>query len=307
MKSKAARLFLFLTALVVLFSAFSAGAGATELEDKRGSLKIVEISVSGEEAIPGLEVSIYKVASIINAERFYEKEYEFSSLFGDLYEMMSVEDTEQVAHACQKIVQEKAVLPDGVGMTDEKGEILFEELEIGLYLITIGKGTSYGVTELPKPFIVQIPVASEDGTHYVYDVTASPKTDSESRFTDISVKKAWKDFDNKDKKRPEAVTIELYADGVLYDTVALTEKNGWKHTWEDLSKLTKWTVKEINTPSGYVSSVTQKDFDFEVVNTYKDKLPQTGQNNMIIIVLAALGVVLVAGGAVLIFNGRKEK
>ena len=55
--------------------------------------------------------------------------------------------------------------------------------------------------------------------------------------------KVWEDGDQ-ETTRPESVRVQLLRDGEVYDTVTLSAENGWRHTWEDLSKQFVWQVIE---------------------------------------------------------------
>ncbi|MCF0110623.1 MAG: Cna B-type domain-containing protein, partial [Erysipelotrichaceae bacterium] len=73
----------------------------------------------------------------------------------------------------------------------------------------------------------------------------------EVELTDLTVTKLWDDENNIEKIRPESITIYLYANGKLIDTVHLTKDNfvgteaiegftytldKWTYTWKDLPK-----------------------------------------------------------------------
>lgn len=305
MKKIALKLFAFAMAAALLVS--GAALAANFDSSALGSLKIVETAVSNGETIPNLSVSVYKVASFVNREKVFELTPDFSGLFTDVNSMTTAEKQSQAAAAAWNYVVSKDIAPASRQTTDEKGEAFFPSLEVGLYLVSIEEGESYGVKELPAPFFAQLPITSDDGETFIYDVTAAPKTDSESRFTDVTVTKVWDDDDNKAGKRTDAVTVELYADGVLYDTVALSSGNSWTHTWSGLSRMTEWTVKEINIPAGYTAKTATDGYRISVINVYGGKLPQTGQNNMIIVFLAAAGIILVASGVVFIVKGSRKK
>ncbi len=52
----------------------------------------------------------------------------------------------------------------------------------------------------------------------------------------VSGSKKWDDSDDQDGIRPQSITVDLYADGVKTDSVTVTEKDGWKWTFEGLPK-----------------------------------------------------------------------
>lgn len=82
--------------------------------------------------------------------------------------------------------------------------------------------------------------------------------------TSVNVTKVWNDSDNQDGKRPNSVTVQLYADGVKSgDPVTLNSSGNWMYTWTDLpmykdgGTLIQYTVQETSTlPKGYTSSIT---------------------------------------------------
>lgn len=84
--------------------------------------------------------------------------------------------------------------------------------------------------------------------------------------TAVTVKKVWNDNDNAAGKRPESVTVQLYADGqAAGKPVELNAANGWSATWDHLVKNTNedgqakpivYTVAETEIPKGYTSKIT---------------------------------------------------
>ena len=53
---------------------------------------------------------------------------------------------------------------------------------------------------------------------------------------DISGSKTWDDKENQDGKRPESITIRLYADGKELRRLEVNEEDNWKWLFEDLPK-----------------------------------------------------------------------
>ncbi len=96
----------------------------------------------------------------------------------------------------------------------------------------------------------------------------------------ISVTKVWNDKENYDGKRADNVTVNLYADGSIIDSVELNEANNWQHTWTDLDiyqkgEEIKYTVDE-NKIEEYVT-VIEGDMDngFTIINS----IPETEPHN----------------------------
>lgn len=105
-----------------------------------------------------------------------------------------------------------------------------------------------------------------DGSHTLTN-THTPEV------IDIPVTKKWADANDQDGKRPDAVTVRLYADGKALEgmTATLNADNGWKHTFEGLPKYRDggteivYTITEDAVP-GYTTAVDNKTFT--VTNHY---------------------------------------
>ena len=93
----------------------------------------------------------------------------------------------------------------------------------------------------------------------------------------MTVLKRWNDSENQDGKRPNSVTVQLYADGKESGKpVTLTESSGWLYTWtglpmyEDGGTKIQYTVQETSKlPDGYTSSVTgSAEGGYVITNSY---------------------------------------
>lgn len=102
-------------------------------------------------------------------------------------------------------------------------------------------------------------------------VERGPKTPFD---IDIPVEKIWNDGGNKYNTRTD-IKVELLAnDNSTGKTLTLNKDNGWKGIFEDLDindangKEIKYTIKEIDAPSGYTTS-TEGDMDngYKITNT----------------------------------------
>ena len=86
--------------------------------------------------------------------------------------------------------------------------------------------------------------------------------------TEVSGSKTWDDKGDQDGKRPDSITIRLYADGKQVDNVTVTAENDWKWSFKNLpeyengSKIT-YTITEDTVP-GYTTNVD----GFNVTNSY---------------------------------------
>ena len=137
-----------------------------------------------------------------------------------------------------------------------------------------------------------LPAADEKGNKYTYKVTETvptPKdaatsgdeyadTQNGTDFTntltdkiDISGEKVWRDGGNADNKRPEKITVILYANDKEVKRQEITGSStagSWKYTFENLDEYDKdgkritYTVDEV-LPDGYSNKVT----DLAITNT----------------------------------------
>ena len=86
--------------------------------------------------------------------------------------------------------------------------------------------------------------------------------------TEVSGSKTWDDKGDQDGKRPDSITIRLYANGEQVDNVTVTAENDWKWSFKNLpeyengSKIT-YTITEDTVP-GYTTNVD----GFNVTNSY---------------------------------------
>lgn len=101
-------------------------------------------------------------------------------------------------------------------------------------------------------------------TQYTVIYTNNPVTISKE------VVKSWlEDNNNADHTRPGNITVYLYADKVLKDTVTISSTDDWKHTWSGLAKFNaqgkeiEYTVDEASV-SNYLPVIN----GFNIVNYY---------------------------------------
>ncbi|MCI6638972.1 MAG: Cna B-type domain-containing protein, partial [Lachnospiraceae bacterium] len=94
--------------------------------------------------------------------------------------------------------------------------------------------------------------------------------------TVLNVQKVWDDSNNQDGKRPNSVTVQLYADGTASGApVTLSTSNNWYHTWTELpiykgGEKIKYTVKETSDlPKGYTPKISgDAEKGYIITNSY---------------------------------------
>ena len=166
-----------------------------------GSISVILKEQDGRTAIKGAELSLYYVASVsLNSKN------NLSYTYTDAFKSCDVVlDDAALSVKLDAFVKDHAVSVKKC-VTDSDGKAKFENLPLGLYFV---KQTNTVSGYAPcRSFLVTVPYQSNDG--YVYEVDASPKTESE-KLTSVTIKKVW----NTDKTAQiaDVVTVQLLRDG----------------------------------------------------------------------------------------------
>ena len=135
---------------------------------------------------------------------------------------------------------------------------------------------------------------------------------------DLSGSKTWDDADNQDGKRPDSITIRLYANGEQVKVVTVTEEDGWKWNFTNLPKYEngseiRYTITEDVIP-GYQSEVDGMDvtnhytpgqINIPVTKNWQD-IPQTGDTTNLALWIALLAISGTGLTATLIIGKKKR-
>lgn len=88
--------------------------------------------------------------------------------------------------------------------------------------------------------------------------------EEEPETSDIYVTKVWEDDG---VGRPGSVTLNLLKNGVVFDTVTISESTGWAYAWTELEDGYNWTVEEANVPEGYEVSYSMNGDQLTITNS----------------------------------------
>ncbi len=257
-------------------------------------------------AFADLQIGIYRVAEAFEDGSFQLIE-PFASYPIDIHGITNQEQWNTVAQTLYSYMVADQVSPTREGKTDEMGTVCFSGLETGLYFVREVAAESASGTYVFNQFMVYVPTPQPDGT-YTYAVEANPKCMQFVPKNQYSVTKLWKDG-GKQSSRPKEVTIDIYKDGVLYQTQILSAGNGWTYTWyvsnEDDGK---WTVAERTVPDHYKVTIQQNGGNFSVINTRQadSDVPKTGDTSspmLWVLLMCFSGIMLVILG---FFGGRRK-
>ena len=165
-------------------------------------------------------------------------------------------------YANDKKIKEKTVKPNNDGNWNYKFDDL-DKYDDG------GKLINYTVKEEP----VKGYTTTYEKTYCGYNITNEHKPET----VEVKGDKKWLDDNDKDKKRPNEITIGLYADHVKIKETKATKANNWEFKFENLPKYKKgkkieYTVKE-EPVEGYTSSIKKiSDNVYQILNTITGKV-----------------------------------
>lgn len=266
---------------------------------KKGSTEITLKSNQEQVSVANAEITIYKIA--IATEENHNLKYELVDELQDCDISIANLQDETIISKINECNLEKAEKITKV--TNKNGLVLFDNLELGIYLVKQTKKAEDFIEF--DSFLAFLPQVIDDA--WTYNIKAKPKTDI-IRVMNVTVKKVWNTNNSNDTttlKVPEEVTIELYNDRELIDTVFLNKKNNWSYTWNNLAKSDKYYVKEINIPRGYTVNYDKHDTTFIVTNT--TTLVNTGQPLWLVSILAALGTIFLLLSVICYKRDKNEK
>lgn len=292
---------LLLLAALLVTTAWAAGPIET---DRSSSLTLS--CRRDETGISGVEFSLYRAADV---DAYGE--YTLSDGFRDYpvqLDGLTAEGWKLLAETLAGYVRQDGLTPEQTGLTDPDGQLTFDGLRPGLYLVLAQPMTRGGEIFTAEPFLAALPALDREANTWSYQVTAAPKFTVEPvpvETVDRQVIKIWDDNDS--AARPQSVTVQLLKNGAVYDAVTLSAENSWRHTWTDLP-LTEngqpidWQVTE-QVPAGYTVTVTREGETYLVTNTARQPqhpseptLPQTGSLWWPVPLLAVCGAICLAVG-----------
>lgn len=281
----------------------------------KGSLTLV--CKTEEMTLTGLHWDLYHVGSRIGPD--FVLEGEFSDYPVDLTDF-SAEGMSAAAETLENYAVVDGIAPLASGETDADGLMKFENLSPGLYLLS-GDDLVIGTTTyIPSTLLLEI-----DSSGQSVNLDAYPKIIyriDASEVKQYTVKKIWLTEDGQQAEAIEPITVEIYCNNEIYETVTLSDENDWTYTWEGEST-DEWRVKEINIPANCNVVYDSNETQFAIVNTINssivttatttitttttatvttttkpddEKIPQTGQLWWPVPLLGLMGIVCSAVG-----------
>ena len=260
-----------------------------------------KINVTIQYEFPGSAFALYRIAAFSKTGEFAITD-SFAAYPIELEELDS-EGWRNAAEAYAGYVARDQMEATATGITDEDGQLVFSQLENGIYLV-VGetKITEERIKYDVMPFMISLPTLTEADT-WDYEPIVIPKFEVEElpELINVEVIKLWKN--DSTNERPRQIIVQLLANGEVQDEAVLSASNGWSYQWENLEPELEWTVIEKEVPSGYTVQVEHSEETFTITNTGTKQasgiqnLPQTGQLWWPVPLLAIMGAILLIAGA----------
>lgn len=230
---------------------------------------------------------------------------------------------------------DESIEPIATGATNANGVLVFDGLADGLYLVSGAVLRVGDAVYIPSCMLFEI-----SGDDQSMDLNAYPKivyhTQSNQEVL-YTVKKVWLNEDGEPCDPTTEITVEIYRDLELYDTVVLSEDNNWTYEWDDFDYY-DFRVKEVVIPDGFTVAYESNETQYLIKNTYRpteettitttsdtetttttvsssalittatsdDWLPQTGQLWWPVIILVLAGLIFIALGCRFLFDRSEE-
>jgi hypothetical protein len=268
-----------LLAVLVLLGTLAPWAWAAETVDpaQRGEL-IIEY-VYDSKPVTGAMFCLYRVADV-DANGMYT----LCGAFADYPVVLndrSDSNWRKVASTLNAFAKRDLLNPDYVATVSEYGFAVITDLEPGLYLLGASRFVGNDGLYISQPAMAPIPAKQNPDSQWYYSVSVLPKCTFEPHGDmGVSARKVLKVWDDKGSEmyRPEKLEIQLLCNGVVYDTVFLSEENGWSYVWRDLSAGDEWIAVEV-VPEGYTVEIDSDGLITTITNTNHTPPPPTKPEN----------------------------
>ena len=277
--------------------------------DKNCSLTITYST--GGMAFSELPVSLYKIADV-SADYQYTLTPSFEKSNLILNGIQSVGEWNVIRSTLEAYILASGITADFNSITNLEGKALFDVLKPGLYLAVANRVIQDETTYVFDSALIELPVLDADGL-WQYEVEVISKSQiippsEKDEQIELKVLKLWKG-DNTSAARPTEVEVEIFRNGVSYQTVTLSQDNHWTYTWTAKDDQSDWKVVERNIPTEYTMTVEEREASFVLTNTLirdfsnDSDAPQTGDTTNIMLWI----ILMIVSGSMLIIIGITRK
>ena len=234
--------------------------------DTENNRSITLICRKDSTILTGMKWKLYRVG--VRTDSGFALSGDFASYPIDFNEITE-ENVAQKSKTLESYAVADGLAPIGKGETDKNGELRFSGLSSGIYL-AVGRILRVGNTYyVPSSLLLE---ADDTDVSFSYDVY--PKFSYATLGGSVgsyTVKKVWINDTPESIAHPTYVTVDLFRNEELYDTVVLNEENNWIHQWKDLEPINDWHVVERDIPVDYDVIIDFNSTQDLIKNSYKQK------------------------------------
>lgn len=249
-----------------------------------------------ESAVPNQTVKLYKVADV-SADFQYTLTSSFASSGLILNGVQTNGEWNVIRSTLEAHILANSTEPERSVVTDETGNACFESLKPGLYFTSAVCVEQGDMRCFFDSALIALPGLGTEGLwQYQVAVAAKPEVLPPTKPDDalqLKMLKLWKGDEGR-TDRPQSIEVEIFRDGISYETVVLSEENHWSYGWSVKNDGASWKVVERNIPSGYTMTVAQRETAFVITNTRLDQpkpsTPQTGDTVPVLLYTALMYV-----------------
>ena len=234
--------------------------------DTENDRSITLICRKGDITLTGMKWKLYRVG--VRTENGFALSGDFASYPIDINEITE-ENVAEKSKTLESYAVADGIAPVGKGETDKNGELKFSGLSSGIYL-AVGRTLNIGNTfYVPSSLLLE---ADEKDTSFSYD--AYPKfsyATLSGSVASYTVRKVWINDTPESIAHPTYVTVDLFRNEEIYDTIVLNEENNWSYQWNDLEPINDWYVVERDIPVDYSVIIDFNSTQYLIKNSYKPK------------------------------------
>ena len=222
--------------------------------------------------VAGQRVQLYKIAEV-SADFQYTLTEAFAYTNLVLNGIQTNGEWDVIRSTLEVQIVAEGIEPTATAETDEAGQICFDRLQPGLYLVSGVQTEGYVFSSA----LVALPGLDSEGD-WQYDLTVTPKGEplppvEPDEEISLKVLKLWKG-DKGSNQRPQSIEVEIFRNGSSVETVVLSEENNWSYSWTTKNDGALWQVVERNVPAGYTMTVEQRETTFVLTNTRESEEPE---------------------------------
>lgn len=232
-------------------------------------------------AFADVPVKLYKIADV-SADFQYTLTSSFRNSNLVLNGVSAVSEWNVIRTTLESYIIANRIQPDASAVTNGEGRITFSAQKPGMYLAVPGEVIQSDAHYVFGSALIALPGLGTDGK-WQYEITVTAKAEvlppiSPDEVTEFKVLKLWKG-DAGRKDRPKSVEVEIFRNGISYQTVVLSAEKNWSYSWKAPADNSRWCVMERNVPSGYKPTVEKKETSFILTNERHTDSPGNSPGN----------------------------